>query len=329
MMVLKSYQPLSESRMNSHKNARLTPLGRAHMIEQSTRTGLPAAAAQAGISLRRAKEWRRRFVEQGAEALFDRPSRPLTSPRTIAPDKYERIVNLRRNHRLTYAEIACRTGASPATVGRICGHAGVSKLPPRETVTPVRRYERKTPGELLHMDTKKLARFHQPGHRVTGDVTRFSRKPGYQALHVAIDDHSRVGFSLMLPDETVKSAIAFVFAALRYYQALGVRISRIMTDNGSAYRSKKFAKLLRRLKIRHVRTRPYTPRTNGKAERFIQTLLREWAYAYAYPNSDARANELPFWMTHYNFHRPHSATGKLPPASRLGFTVNNVVRNYS
>lgn len=315
--------------MNSHKNARLTPLGRAHMIKQIGRIGLPCAAEQAGISPRRAREWLRRHNELGEDGLYDRPSRPHRHPQSIAPDKHERIVNLRRNHRLIYAEIAMRTGVSVATVGRICTKAGVARLPPMEEAPPVRRYERKTPGELLHLDTKKLARFHRPGHRVTGDVSRHSKKPGYQALHVAIDDHSRVGFSLVLPDETIKSVIAFVLAALRYYRALGVRVSRIMTDNGSAYRSKKFAKLLRRLNIRHVRTRPYTPRTNGKAERFIQTLLREWAYAYVYPDSDARANELPYWMTHYNFHRPHSATANQPPVSRLGFIGNNVVRNYT
>ncbi len=315
--------------MNSHKNARLTPLGRAHMINQVGRIGLPAAASQAGISIRRAREWLRRLHDQGKDGLYDRSSRPHRHPHALSPDKRECIVNLRRNHRLNYAEIAQRTGVSPATVWRICSRAGVAKLPSMEASIPVRRYERETPGELLHLDTKKLACFHQPGHRVTGDVSRYSKKPGYQALHVAIDDHSRVGFSMMLPDETVRSTIAFVFATFRYYRALGVRISRIMTDNGSAYRSKKFATLLRRLEIRHVRTRPYTPRTNGKAERFIQTLLREWAYAYAYPDSDARSRELPYWMVHYNFHRPHSATGNQPPISRLGFTGNNVVRNYS
>jgi transposase InsO family protein len=314
--------------MNSHKNARLTSLGRAHMLKQAAHIGLPLAAAQAGISLRRAKIWQRRFQHEGEAGLSDRSSRPRCSPRQTDSGKRERIIALRRNHRLPYAEIALRVGGTPATVGRICQSAQVAKLPPLEEAPPKCRYERATPGELLHLDTKKLARFDRPGHRVTGDVSKHSRKPGYQALHVAIDDHSRVGFSLMLADETVKSAIVFVFAALRYYRALGVRVMRIMTDNGSAYRSKKFAKLLRRLKIKHVRTRPYTPRTNGKAERFIQTLLREWAYAFTYPNSDARSRELPFWITHYNFHRPHSATGNLPPASRLGFIVNNVVRNY-
>ena len=315
--------------MNSHKHARLTPLGRVHMIEQIARIGLKAAAHQAGISTRRARVWHSRFSEAGTENLCDRSSRPHTSPRATSQDPRGRIIAMRRNYRLPYAEIARRTGVSTATVGRLCVREGVAKLPPLEAVPPVRRYERKTPGEILHMDTKKLARFNRPGHRVTGDVSQFSSKPGYHALHVAIDDHSRVGFSLVLPDEKTKSAITFVLAALRYYRTLGVKIARIMTDNGSAYRSKKFTKLLRRLKIQHLRTRPYTPRTNGKAERFIQTHLREWAYAYAYPNSEARTLELPFWIRHYNYYRPHSATENRPPVSRLGFTVNNVMRNYT
>lgn len=314
--------------MNSHKNARLTAKGRAHLIEQIALLGLPEAARRAGISTRRARIWQQRATK-APDALRDRSSRPHASPRATPCDKRERIANLRRNHRLTYAVIAGRLGVSIATVGRICAQAGVAKLPPLEASPPTRRYERKTPGELLHLDTKKLARFDRPGHRATGDVTQFSKKPGYHALHVAIDDHSRVGFSLILQDETTKSAIRFAVAALRYYKALGVRITGIMTDNGSAYRSKRFAKLLRRLKIRHVRTRPYTPRTNGKAERFIQTLLREWAYAYTYPNSDTRTAELPFWIQHYNFYRPHSAIGSKPPATRLGFDGNNVVRNYT
>jgi transposase InsO family protein len=315
--------------MNTHKNARLTPKGRARLIDEIAKVGLETAAARAGISARRARLWQLRFAEEGVSGLVDRTSRPHASPRETVADKRERIVNLRRNYRLPYTEIARRVGGSTATVGRLCVSAGVAKLPPLQETPPKRRYERKTPGEIVHMDTKKLARFDRPGHRVTGDMSQFSKTPGYHALHVAIDDHSRVGFSLILPDEKARSAITFTVAALRYYRALGVKVTRIMTDNGSAYRSKKFVKLLRRLKIKHLRTRPYTPRTNGKAERFIQTLMREWAYAYAYPNSTARTRELPFWINHYNFHRPHSATQNLPPASRLGFELNNLMRNYT
>ena len=205
---------------------------------------------------------------------------------------------------------------------------GLARLPALQPSTAARRYERKRAGELLHIDTKKRARFEQPGHRVTGDRARYTPRAAPASPRVAIDDHSRVGFSQMLADETAKCACAFLPAALRYYRSLGVKVTQVMTDKGSAYTSRRFAKLLRRLGIRHIRTRPYTPRTNGKAERFIQTLLREWAYAYRYPSSRHRADELQPWMHHYNFHRPHSATSDKPPASRLGFGGNNVQRNY-
>jgi transposase InsO family protein len=314
--------------MNSHKNASLTPKGRAHLVQEIERIGLMPAAEAAGISARTARKWRGRYASEGAEGLADRSSRPQRSPRRAMSTKLDRALALRRTQRLTYASIAERVGLSKSTVARGCKAAGVARLPALEPDTAVRRYERASAGELLHLDTKKLARFEQPGHRVTGDRTRYTPRAGWQALHVAIDDHSRVGFSQVLADETAKSACAFLLAALRYYRSLGVRIAQVMTDNGSAYKSRRFAKLLRRLGIRHIRTRPYTPRTNGKAERFIQTLLREWAYAYRYPSSQHRADELQPWMHHYNFHRPHSAVSHRPPASRLGFDGNNVLRNY-
>ncbi len=315
--------------MNTHKNASLTPKGRAHLIKEITRVGLMPAAEAAGISVRTARKWQRRHASEGAIGLLDRSSRPANSPRRSDAHKMERAIALRRTQRLTYAQIAERVGLSSSSVARACQAAGVARLPPLQETAPVRRYERKAAGELLHLDTKKLARFEQPGHRVTGDRTRYTPRAGWQALHVAIDDHSRVGFSLMLPDETAKSACAHLLAALRYYRSLGVKVERVMTDNGAAYKSRRFTKLLRRLKIKHLRTRPYTPRTNGKAERFIQTLLREWAYAYRYPTSAHRSDELVPWMHHYNFHRPHSATNHLPPATRLGFDGNNVLRNYN
>ena len=314
--------------MNTHKNALMTPKGRAHLVKEVARIGLKLAAAAAGLSCRTARKWQRRFALHGAGALADRSSRPHSSPARSCAHKLERAQRLRRNQRLTYECIAERVGLSRSAVARACKRAGLAKLPPLQDAVPVRRYERASPGELLQMDIKKLHRFDKPGHRVTGDRTQNTPRAGSQALHVAIDDHSWVGFSLLLADEKATSACAFLLAALRYYKALGVRVAQVMTDNGSAYKSRRFAKLLRRLKIRHIRTRPYTPRTNGKAERFIQTLLREWAYAFVYPNSQARASELAPWMYHYNFTRPHSATSHRPPASRLGFDGNNVVRNY-
>jgi transposase InsO family protein len=315
--------------MNSHKNAALTPKGRAHLVQEIERIGLMPAAEAAGVSVRTARKWQGRHAKEGAAGLADRSSRPQRSPRRCDTRKIERALALRRTQRLTYAQIAERVGLSKSSVARACKAGGLARLPALEPSTAPRRYERSSAGELLHLDTKKLGRFEQPGHRVTGDRTVRTRSAGWQALHVAIDDHSRVGFSQMLADETARSACAFLLAALRYYRSLGVKVVQVMTDNGSAYKSRRFAKLLRRLGLRHIRTRPYTPRTNGKAERFIQTLLREWAYAYRYPSSQHRTDELQPWMHHYNFHRPHSATSHRPPASRLGFDANNVLRNYS
>lgn len=314
--------------MNSHKNASLTPRGREHLVKNIGSQGSRKAAEAAGVSTRTAARWKRRHQLEGVAGLHDRSSRPHRSPTRIGADKAARIEGLRRNQRLGYAQIAERVGVSKSTVGRVCVRAGLAKLPSVQNSVPVRRYEKDRPGELLHLDMKKLGCFDQPGHRVTGDRTRNTPRAGWQALHVAIDDHSRVGFSQVLKDETSRSACDFLIAALRYYRKLGVPIQAVMTDNGSAYKSKRFSKLLRRLGIKHKRTRPYTPRTNGKAERFIQTLLREWAYAYRYPSSDVRAAELQPWMQHYNFSRPHSAVSHKPPASRLGFDGNNVLRNY-
>jgi len=315
--------------MNTHKNASMTPKGRAHLVREVDRIGLRPAAEAAGLSARTARKWHGRHAAEGAVGLIDRSSRPLCSPGRSDSGKLERAVALRRNQRLTYEHIAERLGLSRSVVARTCKSAGAARLPSLQQVMPVRRYEKASAGELLHLDMKKLGCFDKPGHRVTGDRTKSTPRAGGQALHVAIDDHSRVGFSQMLADEKATSACAFLLAALRYYKMLGVRIERVMTDNGAAYKSRRFAKLLRRLRIKHIRTRPYTPRTNGKAERFIQTLLREWAYAFVYPTSRHRSNELEPWMYHYNFHRPHSAVSKKPPATRLGFNGNNVLRNYS
>jgi transposase InsO family protein len=318
-----------DPRMNTHKNAAMTPRGRARLVHEAARIGLAAAAEAAGVSRQTARKWTDRHAVEGAAGLLDRSSRPRRSPGRSDAGKLERAVALRRTQRLTYEHIAERVGLSKSVVARACKRAGVAELPSLQQAVPVRRYEKSAAGELLHLDTKKLGCFDQPGHRVTGDRTRNTPRAGWQALHVAIDDHSRVGFSQMLADEKATSACTFLLAALRYYRTLGVQIQRVMTDNGSAYKSRRFAKLLRRLGIKHVRTRPYTPRTNGKAERFIQTLLREWAYAFVYPSSRHRSDELQPWMHHYNFHRPHSAVSKKPPATRLGFDGNNVLRNYT
>ena len=207
--------------MNTHKNASLTPKGRAYLVAQIAVLGLVAAAQAAGISVRTARKWQRRFDTEGACGLLDRSSRPRRSPRRSDPNKIKRAVALRRTLRLSYAQIAERVGLSSGSVARACQHAGVARLPPLQEAPPVRRYERPSAGQLLHLDTKKLARFDQSGHRVTGDRTRYTSSAGWQALHVAIDDHSRVGLSLMLPDETAKSACQHLLALLQLLQGAG------------------------------------------------------------------------------------------------------------
>ena len=195
----------------------------------------------------------------------------------------------------------------------------------------MRRYERDHPGELIHIDIKKLGRFDRVGHRITGDRRgqSNSRGVGWEFVHVAIDDASRIAFSQILPDERKESAIAFLRAAVAYYASLGITVARVMTDNGACYKAHAFRDACRDLGLRHIRTRPYTPKTNGKAERFIQTALREWAYAQAYPTSDRRAEELPIWLHRYNWHRPHGSLKSKPPISRLALTEDNLLRLHS
>jgi transposase InsO family protein len=188
---------------------------------------------------------------------------------------------------------------------------------------PPRRYERRHAGELLHLDIKKLGRFWRPGHRVTGERQGASEGAGWEFVHVAIDDHSRVAFGTIEPDERGLTACRALLKTLRHYRKLGVRFTRVMTDNGSCYKSRTFRRLLRRLGLRHVRTRPYTPRTNGKAERFIQTALREWAYARSYEHSDQRADHWFTWLHQYNCHRPHASLDYQPPITRIA--MNNLV----
>ena len=233
-----------------------------------------------------------------------------------------------RRERRTGQQIAAETGVSPATVSRVLRRLGLNKLKALEPVEPVRRYERQTPGEMIHIDIKKLGRFSRTGHRITGqrEGQSSTRGVGWESVHVCIDDHSRVAFSEIRPDEKEENAAAFLKAAVAWYHSLGVTIERVMTDNGSCYRSKAFAKTCKQLQLRHIRTRPYTPKTNGKAERFIQTALREWAYARAYQNSDQRAEDLPRWLHRYNWHRPHGGLNAKTPISRLGLSEDNLLR---
>jgi len=316
--------------MNIHKNARLTPLGRERIVKEVLSGQTPEAAARAaGVCPRTVRKWVTRFKAEGGKGLKDRSSRPHRLYRPTPTVVVARVEALRRQ-RWTGKQIAVEVGVSPATVSRILKRLGLNRLAALEPVEPVRRYQREHPGELIHIDIKKLGRFDRIGHRITGKRTgNSSRGSGWEFVHVCIDDASRVAFSLILPDEKKESAVAFLKATVAYYQSLGVTVARVMTDNGSCYRSKAFRDACRDLGIRHIRTRPYTPKTNGKAERFIQTALREWAYARAYPNSDARAAELPIWLHRYNWHRPHGGIKYKTPISRLALTEDNLLRLHN
>ena len=290
-----------------------------------------AAAAQAfNTTPKTVGKWVRRFREGGAEALRDRSSRPLSMPSQTPPATCDDVEALRRQRR-TQAAIAAELGLAPATVSRILARRGLSRLSAIEPAAPRPRYERATPGEIIHIDIKKLGRFAQTGHRITGDRQSQNRNRGigWEFVHVAVDDHSRLARIDILPDERKGSAVAFLKATVAYFRSLGVKVDRVMTDNGSCYKSSLWAKTCTSLGIRHIRTRPYTPQTNGKAERFIQTALREWAYATAFETSEQRKAELPRWLHRYNWHRPHASLGQRPPISRLGLTRNNLLRHHS
>lgn len=309
--------------MNSHKNARLTLEGRKLLVQRIAAMGLMPAAEAAGISPRTARKWLKRFLEGGVQGLHDRSSRPARTRTTLDPALHERIEQLRRA-RMPMRRIAAIVGRSVATVCRLLGRLGLSSLKALDPVAPVVRYERDAPGELLHIDTKKLGRIVRPSHRVTGDRRDSTDGAGWEFAHVAIDDHSRVSFVQMHANERKDCAVSFLLAAVAHYEALGVKIKRLITDNGSAYRSQMFARTCQALGIKHTFTRPYRPQTNGKAERFIQTCLREWAYGRIWAHSAERTAWLPAFLSYYNARRPHSALGYKPPASRL--SGNNLLQ---
>lgn len=315
--------------MDTHKNASLTPKGREQMVHAVLEGGLgkAAAARQFNTTPKTVAKWVTRFRNEGVDGLRDRSSRPLSSPSQTSHATCDAVEALRRQ-RIIGKQIAAELGISPASVSRILKRRGLNKLSALEPAEPVRRYEREHPGEIIHIDIKKLGRFEQIGHRITGDRTgqSNSRGVGWEYLHLAIDDHSRLAYSEILPNEKRHSCLRFLFNALRFFRAHGVTAQRVMTDNGVSFRSHRYAKALRLLKIKHLRTKPYTPKTNGKAERFVQTSLREWAYAKAYLNSDQRAADLPIWLHQYNWHRPHSSLKAKPPISRLGLTKDNLLR---
>ncbi len=312
--------------MNTHKNARLTFARRLEMVQDMTDRGLCAtqAAARHGVTPPTARKWLGRYLADGASGLADASSRPKHSPRSISPATALLIVELRRKC-LLQSRIAQQVGVSGATVSRVLARAGLSKLSDLQPREPVQRYEHEQPGDLLHIDIKKLGRIERPSHRVTGNRRDSVEGAGWEYLFVAVDDHARIAFTGMQPNERQESAVQFLRDAVAYYGKLGVTIKRLLTDNGSAFRSKAFRAACAQLGIAQKFTRAYRPQTNGKAERFIQSALREWAYGWTYQNSAQRTAALASWQYHYNWHRPHHGIGRVPPITRLPASGNNLL----
>jgi transposase InsO family protein len=274
------------------------------------------AAAQFRVSLKTVDRWVGRYRVGGPAAMVDRSSRPKRSPRRT-PDDVVEAVELLRRARLTQEQIAARLGMSTATVTLICRRLGLARLSALEPHEPANRYERRHPGELLHIDIKKIGQFNEPGHRIHGDRRKRSRGTGWEFVHVAVDDATRLAYVEILDDEKGASAVGFLRRAVAWFASRGVTVTAVMTDNGTCYRSIVHRDACRRLELRHLRTQPYRPRTNGKAERFIQTMLRGWAYGATYQSSLQRRRALLPWLNDYNNTRPHASLGKRPPAARL------------
>jgi transposase InsO family protein len=316
--------------MDYHHHARLTIYSREQLAKSVVdgRLSLREAAASCGLSRQSASKWVRRYRSLGAAGLADFSSRPHRSPRRTSPQLVERVEWLRRERR-TGVQIAQLTGLSRATVSRILTRLKINKARMLEPKLPPNRYEYPCPGDLLHIDIKKLARIHRPGHRITGNPQDETRGAGWEFLYVAVDDHSRMAYVAMMPDEKAISAGLFLSQAAGYFAQHNIQLRRVMTDNGPCFVSDRFKAQCQNLNARHIRTRIYTPRTNGKAERFIQTAIREWAYARLYQNSQERNSYLIPWIHHYNWHRPHASLNQMPPISRSGLDidVNNLLRH--
>jgi transposase InsO family protein len=311
--------------MNVHKNARSCPASRALLYKRVSEQGwsVREASEAVGISERRGREWVRRG--RAEEPFTDRSSRPH-SGRTTSEAVRERVVALRTEWR-TMRQIATVVGISPSTAARICRKEGLSRLRSLEPPVPVVRYEKDHPGELLHIDIKRLGRFDRVGHRITRKRSFGSKRQGFEFVYVATDDASRLSYAEIHADERSEAACTFLKNAVSWFAQHEVQIERVMTDNGSAFVARQFAQACQAAKIRHKRIRPYTPRTNGKAERFIQTLLREWAYRFAYGSSEERKQWLAPYLHFYNHHRAHSALAYNAPISRLA--RNNVLTRNS
>ncbi len=303
--------------MKLHPNARTTPSGRWLLVQRvrEQHWTVSEAAEAAGVSLRTAYKWLARYRDEGRSGLADRRSRPRRIPRRTPARVVRRVERLRRR-RWTASEIASRTSIPLSTVSLILRRLGLHRLSRLEPEEPVRRYERASPGELLHLDTKKLARIRGVGHRIHGDRSKRVYGIGWEFAHVCIDDHTRLAYVEVLSDERANTATAFLRRALAWYRARGIGVQRVMTDNAPCYRSKRFAALCYEREINQIFTKPYTPKTNGKAERFIQTLTQRWAYKRPYRTSALRTSALRPWLKHYNHKRPHRALGMKPPLSR-------------
>jgi transposase InsO family protein len=320
--------------MKIHAKAPLSPIGRLRVVDRvlGQSWSVRAAAEAAGVTERTLYRWLARFKAEGAPGLVDRSSAPKHVPHRTSPERVAAIAALRRL-RMTAAEIAELLGMALSTVCAVLKRIGLGKRSRLEPIEPPNRYERRYPGELVHVDVKKLGRILKPGHRVTGNRRgqahthrdgKDVRLAGWEFVHIAIDDRSRLAYAEVLNDERGATAVAFLRRAVAWFEQFGIRVERVMTDNGSPYVSSVHALACRELSIRHLRTRAYRPRTNGKAERFIQTLLREWAYVRLYGNSHERTAALPGFLERYNWRRPHGSLGHQPPGSRL----TNVARNY-
>jgi transposase InsO family protein len=317
--------------MKLHANARLTPTARLLLCRriEERRCSLREAAEAAGVSERTARKWLARYRQEGPDGLGDRSSRPRRIPRRTAPERERAVIGLRRA-RMSADEIALCLGLSTRTVSRLCRRAGLGRLRALDLREPANRFETPRPGQLVHIDVKKLGRIERPSHRVTGDRRHRRRGAGWERVHVAVDGATRLAYVEVLSDERKETACAFLGRAVAWFAARGICIERILTDNGSAYRSHLHRALCRELGIRHSRTRAYRPRTNGKAERFIKTLTERWAYGTIYGSSAERTGALASWLRFYNHHRPHASLARQTPADRLRWLLgNNVLASHS
>jgi transposase InsO family protein len=324
--------------MKLHANAALSLNQRRRMVGRVVEQGwsITQAAVAAEVSGRTCSKWVRRYLAEGEAGLLDRSSAPSSIPHRTPEERVEVIVALRRL-RMTGAEIAFCLGMALSTVSAVLGRVGLGKLSRLEPPEPPNRYERRHPGELLHVDVKKLGRIRGAGHRVTG--SRASQKrtrrngrrvgvAGWEFVHVCVDDATRLAYVEVLADEKATSAVAFLRRAIAFYASHGIAVQAVMSDNGACYRSTIHAFACRALAIRHLRTRPYRPRTNGKAERFIRTLLAGWAYGPIYGSSAERTHALDGWLWTYNHRRPHGALSHKPPIARLN-ELNNLTGFYN